>query len=79
MGRIGVGVELGVRIKVRKVSSFRLEIKDSVKVKTEVVEDQEGIQRVPHTQHIEAVEGAHGFPQLSAVGSAGHSVAVVTG
>lgn len=31
------------------------------------------------TQHVEAVEGAHGFTKCSAVGSAGHPVTVVSG
>lgn len=31
------------------------------------------------TQHVEPVEGAHGFTKRSAVGSAGHPVTVVSG
>lgn len=37
LGRIGAGAGTGVRIKVRKVSNFRMEVKDSIKMKTHVV------------------------------------------
>lgn len=37
LGRIGAGAGSGVRIKVRKVSKFRMEVKDSIKMKTHVV------------------------------------------
>lgn len=53
----------GIRNKVRKVLRFRIEV--SAKVKTQMIQGQEGIewfQAEAHTQHVESVEGAHGFP-----------------
>lgn len=46
MGRMGVGAGPGVRIKVRKVSRFRMQFKDSIKVKNQVVKGQEGLRGV---------------------------------
>lgn len=41
-----------VRIKFREVLRFRMEVKDRVKVKTQMIQGQEGIKRGSRPRHI---------------------------